>query len=64
MSIEIDKRSDVSAYITVGDIIIYVEHSSVAPEHIVIWKSGEMTATMFEHDLDYEPLETRGKNDI
>lgn len=61
MSIEIDKRSDYSAYITVGDIIIYVEHSSVAPEHIAIWKSGEMTATMFEHDGDCEPLETRGK---
>ena len=40
MSIEIDKRSDESAYITVGDLTVYVEHSSAAPEFIHIWKNA------------------------
>ena len=64
MNIEIDKRSEVSAYITLGNVVIYVEHSDVAPEHILIWKSGEMTANIFEHNGDpyfYEPLEAKGK---
>ena len=43
MSIEIDQRSDVSAYIKVGDITIYVEHSNAAPEFIHIWRNTEET---------------------
>ena len=39
MSIEIDRRSDESAYIKVGDLTVYVEHSSAAPEHIHIWRN-------------------------
>jgi hypothetical protein len=43
MSIEIDQRSDVSAYIKVGDITIYVEHSNAAPEFIDIWRNAGET---------------------
>ncbi len=43
MSIEIDQRSDVSAYIKVGDITIYVEHSNAAPEFIDIWRNTKET---------------------
>jgi len=48
MSIEIDQRSEVSAYIKVGDITIYVEHSSAAPEFIDIWRNTE--ETLFTND--------------
>ena len=37
--IEIDKRSDVSAYIKVGNITIYVEDSEAAPEFVHVWKN-------------------------
>jgi len=37
--IEIDKRSDVSAYIKVGNITIYVEDSKAAPEFVHVWKN-------------------------
>ena len=47
MSIEIDQRSEVSAYIKVGDITIYVEHSGAAPEFIDIWRNTE--ETLFEN---------------
>jgi hypothetical protein len=40
MSITIDKRSECSAYIEVGDITIYVEHSKAAPEFVHIWKNN------------------------
>ena len=43
MSIEIDQRSEVSAYIKVGDITIYVEHSNAHPEFIYIWRDTEET---------------------
>jgi len=43
MSIEIDQRSEVSAYIKVGDITIYVEHSDMAPEFIDIWRNDKET---------------------
>ena len=43
MSIEIDQRSEVSAYIKVGDITIYVEHSEAAPEFIDIWRNPKET---------------------
>ena len=36
---EIDKRSDVSAYIKVGNITIYVEDSEAAPEFVHVWKN-------------------------
>jgi len=39
VSIEIDKRSDESAYIKVGDLTVYVEHSFAAPEFIHIWRN-------------------------
>lgn len=39
MSIVIDQRSDHSAFIEVGNITVYVEHSSAAPEHIHIWRN-------------------------
>lgn len=47
MSIKIDKRSDDSAYIEVGDITIYVEHSEASPEHIHIWKESTTTNEIF-----------------
>ncbi len=51
MSIEIDRRSDVSAYIKVGDITIYVEHSNAAPEFIDICRNNEETLfSTFECD--------------
>tara|TARA_R100001463_G_scaffold76410_1_gene130520 strand:+ start:44 stop:223 length:180 start_codon:yes stop_codon:yes gene_type:complete len=37
--IEIDKRSDVSAYIKVGNITVYVEDSEAAPEFVHVWKN-------------------------
>ena len=37
--IEIDKRSDVSAYVKVGNITIYVEDSEAAPEYVHIWRN-------------------------
>jgi len=37
--IEIDKRSDVSAYIKVGNITIYVEDSEAAPEFVHVWRN-------------------------
>ena len=37
--IEIDKRSDDSAYIKVGDITVYVEDSEAAPEYVHIWRN-------------------------
>ena len=37
--IEIDKRSDVSAYIKIGNITIYVEDSEAAPEFVHVWKN-------------------------
>ena len=40
MTIKIDKRSDESAYITVGDATVYVEHSPAAPVFIHIWKNA------------------------
>tara|TARA_R100001086_G_C11750871_1_gene235311 strand:+ start:431 stop:598 length:168 start_codon:yes stop_codon:yes gene_type:complete len=43
VSIEIDRRSDVSAYIKVGNITIYVEHSDAAPEFIDIWRNANQT---------------------
>jgi len=43
MSIEINQRSEVSAYIKVGDITIYVEHSGAAPEFIDIWRNAKET---------------------
>lgn len=41
MSIEIDQRSEVSAYIKVGDITIYVEHSGAAPEFVHVWRNTQ-----------------------
>ena len=38
MKIEIDRKSNCSAYIRVGDITIYVENSNYAPEFIDIWR--------------------------
>jgi hypothetical protein len=43
MKIEIDQRSDCSAYIRVGDITIYVENSNYAPEFIDIWRGDKET---------------------
>ena len=43
MSIVIDQRSDHSAFIEVGDITIYVEHSDAAPEFIDIWRNAKET---------------------
>ena len=37
--IEIDKRSDVSAYIKVGNITVYVEDSEAAPEFVHVWNN-------------------------
>ena len=37
--IEIDKRSDVSAYIKVGNITVYVEDSEAAPEYVHVWRN-------------------------
>jgi len=48
MSIVIDQRSDHSAFIEVGDITIYVEHSGAAPEFIEIWRNTE--ETLFTND--------------
>ena len=39
MSIKITQSSDEAAYIEVGDVIVYVENSSAAPECIHIWKN-------------------------
>ena len=41
MTIKIDKRSDDSAYIEVGNITVYVEHSNAAPECVHIWKNAK-----------------------
>ena len=40
--IEIDKRSDVSAYIKVGNITIYVEDSEAAPEYVHVWRNRNL----------------------
>ena len=37
--IEIDNRNDQCAYIKVGDLTIYVEDTSAAPEYVHIWRS-------------------------
>lgn len=51
MKIEIDQRSDCSAYIRVGDITIYVENSNCAPEFIEIWRGdNEILFNTFESE--------------
>ena len=39
MTIKIIQSSDEAAYIEVGDVTVYVENSSAAPECIHIWKN-------------------------
>ena len=41
--IEIDKRSDDSAYVKVGDITVYVEDSEAAPEYVHIWRNRDVS---------------------
>jgi hypothetical protein len=55
MSIKIDKRSKHSAYITVGNITIYVEHSPrCAEEYISIWKENPYQETIFKSYFDFD----------
>ena len=62
MSIEIDQRSEVSAYIKVGDITIYVEHSGAAPEFIDIWRNTE--ETLFTNDAWVFSLDLRNNSHL
>ena len=39
MSITIDKRSDDSAYIEVGDITVYEEHTTAGTELVHVWRN-------------------------
>ena len=50
MNIKIDRRSKNSAFITVGSLTVYVEHSpNVAEELIDIFKTDDFNKTIFSH---------------
>jgi len=50
MNIKIDRRSKNSAFITVGSLTVYVEHSpNVAEELIEIFKTDDFNKTIFSH---------------
>ena len=48
MTIKIDKRSDDSAYIEVGDITVYVEHTTAGSEFVHVWKNTK--EDLFKND--------------